>query len=199
MSTNKTTEGKSNGQSYRDGETLRELYHDEEMTIPEIADEFGVADSTIFRWIERNGIETRKRGTGKASYVPFDIDGHGYERWKDKDLGNDTTVRVHQLLAISCGASPYHLFGGDNHIHHQNEIPWDNRPENIEVVTPSEHGHRHFVGSDNPMSKLTECDVRDIRHRADDGESYESIAESYPVLADSIQRIHRGNVWTHVE
>lgn len=198
MTDNELDNSKSTDKAYRDGQTLRDLYHGEEMTIPEIADYFGVADSTIHRWIERNNIDTRVRGTGKLPYVSLDMDGQGYERWKDRDGGDHTTVRVHQLLAIACGESPCDIFGSGNHVHHLNGIPWDNRAENIEIVSASEHGSVHFTGSRNSQSKLTEEQVKEIKERLRAGESCPSISESYPVNAQRIREISSGLGWNHV-
>ena len=56
---------------------------------------------------------------------------------------------VHRLLAVS-------EWGLDairgREVHHKNEIPWDNRPENLELVTREEHGEKHRI----PTSELME-------------------------------------------
>ena len=49
----------SDPQPYQDKETLEELYHGREMSMDEIADHFGVSRTTIIRWADRLGIETR--------------------------------------------------------------------------------------------------------------------------------------------
>jgi hypothetical protein len=45
----------------------------------------------------------------------------------------------HQLVAIADGADPYDVFDGA-HVHHINGCPHDNRPENVTLLTPQEHG-----------------------------------------------------------
>lgn len=53
-------------------------------------------------------------------------------------------VYVHQLIAIAEGAAPAELFGGGSVVHHRNSIPWDNRPENLEVFDDQgEHMREH--------------------------------------------------------
>jgi len=75
----------------------------------------------------------------RATYY---LNADGYEIWQSR-FGEETdSLRVHQLLAIANGTSPYGVFGG-LHIHHKNDVPWDNRPSNLEVLTHSEHSTRH--------------------------------------------------------
>lgn len=45
--------------AYRSEEWLREKYWGEGKSLPDIADETGVSDVTIFRWMRRLGVETR--------------------------------------------------------------------------------------------------------------------------------------------
>ena len=44
---------------WRDGEKLRELYHEHELSTSQIAEVLDVAQSTIIKWMNRNGIERR--------------------------------------------------------------------------------------------------------------------------------------------
>lgn len=46
---------------YKDAETLRNLYWGEELSTVEIADHFDVGNSTIYRQMSENGIDTRSR------------------------------------------------------------------------------------------------------------------------------------------
>lgn len=45
-----------------DGDKLRALYHGKKMTIREVADEFGIDETTVLRWMKRHDIGRRDRG-----------------------------------------------------------------------------------------------------------------------------------------
>lgn len=142
---------------YRDEETLRDLYHGRGMTTREIADHFGCSNGTISRWLDRHGIETRKNWkkgvevAAKANRVErvklrtFDAETvDAYEYWMEnvRESGDRITkiCYVHRLLAVA-------EYGFDtvagNDVHHKNNIPWDNRPENVVPVDKSDHGEYH--------------------------------------------------------
>jgi hypothetical protein len=87
----------------------------------------------------------------RVPYARFETKQDGYEHWETKDgKGNNVRVYVHQLLAIAEGEDPYELFCGDTQIHHINNIPWDNRPENIETLSPGGHAEAHDEWGDAP-------------------------------------------------
>jgi len=114
----------------------------------EVADRLGCSGMTVQKWIHRHDIRiTDPRGRGvKGRRVvgfpaTFTTDWSGsenvmYEVWVD----DNRQVRVHRLLAVA-------EFGfdavADCDVHHINGIGWDNRPENIEVLTRSEHSALH--------------------------------------------------------
>jgi hypothetical protein len=58
---------------------------------------------------------------------------------------NDGQVAVHQLLAIAMGEDPHDVFSNSEYqVHHKNNVPWDNRPSNIELLTAGEHYDKHL-------------------------------------------------------
>lgn len=78
----------------------------------------------------------------RKEYVGLQTTPEGYEQWHDRIAGK--TITVHQLLAIADGADPYKVFSsGEWHVHHDNEIPWDNRPKNLGLLTRTEHLTHH--------------------------------------------------------
>jgi hypothetical protein len=65
----------------------------------------------------------------------------GYLFWRDRyPNGERKTVLVHRELAAKMLGRPLR---SDEHVHHRNHIPWDNRLENLEVLPASVHLRRH--------------------------------------------------------
>lgn len=185
------------GKGYRDEDTLRELYHGQGLTYYDIADKFGVAHSTIQRWIKKHGIESRgggvepsgdsdlydneewlreqyvekelsmndmaeKAGTTattirnrmveygierrepggqKQRYATLRMMDTGHMSWESwTEDGGNKYMLVHRLLAVAeHGVDAVK----DNHVHHENHIPWDNRPDNLDVLSVSDHRSYH--------------------------------------------------------
>jgi len=120
---------------WRDEQTLRELYHGEGMNGYEVADELDCGQSTVLEWMNKLGVEPRDPPVDKGA-TSISVDEQGYERIWD---GNKY-IRLHRLLAVS----QYGFEASkDADVHHKNEIPWDNRPENIEVLSHKEHTLTH--------------------------------------------------------
>ena len=64
----------------------------------------------------------------------------GYEACGD----SQDYVKIHQLLAIAEGEDPEKVFSnGEYVVHHKNHVRWDNRAENIELMTNEEHTSLH--------------------------------------------------------
>lgn len=132
---------------HHDRDTLVELYHDQGLNIHEIAEQLGVAGSTIDYWMKKLDIPTRshresKLLTYRSRPVPFFLNSKGYEQWHHWYDYERDRVTVHRLLAVA-----EYGFDAvkDMAVHHRNEIKWDNRPENIELLSHSEHNRLHMT------------------------------------------------------
>jgi len=132
---------------------LRKQHHEEERSLSDIADEVGKSSQAIANVMEMFGIDRRGRIEAsrlkkREEKVTYYTSNKGYEVWKDKSAGNKS-FSVHRLAAIA-------EYGKEavsgNHVHHKNGIPWDNRIENLEVMTNSEHQKRHYENGDSGIT-----------------------------------------------
>jgi hypothetical protein len=96
--------------------------------------------------------------------------------------------------------NPGHLFLG---------TPGDNARDKVSKgrqrnPTGDAHGtrtmpHRVSRGENRPQSKLTEADVKEIRARYGDGESFANLARKYGVTPSVIAKVARREGWRHVQ
>jgi transcriptional regulator with XRE-family HTH domain len=130
---------------WHDPDRLRELYHEEGLSQRQIAGRLGTTQGIISKWMIRHGIETREfREAGadavRVNRAAYRTTESGYEMWRarvgDKTLG----IQVHRLVAIA--ENGFDAVDG-NVVHHENNIPWDNRPSNLRVMGDAEHKRLH--------------------------------------------------------
>ena len=151
-------------QPWNDPEKIRELYHDEGLPIREVADRLGCVCSTIYKRMERFGIESRSKSEAASSpHANFSTNSNGYEEWNLGHNGERLQLRVHRLLVIAEGESPYDVFSGEYDVHHRNDISWDNRAENVELIEADEHRNisrdKRWNGVSGDASGGDEADV----------------------------------------
>lgn len=131
---------------YRDKETLEKLYWVEKLSMSEIADRLDTSLTTVHYWMNEHDIERRTRNKGgwdsprMKPYARFTTSPQGYEQWESNFKNERDTLRHHRLLAVA-------RFGfdavKDKIVHHKNNITWDNRIENLELMTRGEHSKMH--------------------------------------------------------
>lgn len=142
---------------HKDEDWLREQYVEQGKSMDQIGREQDVNSGTIWYYIDKHDIERRDRmeavkdavRVNRANYHTMPS---GHTRWQASFDGDDEVMYVHRLLAIS----KYGVEAVMNKdIHHKNGIPWDNRPKNIDLLSPSEHISHHTHGRDSWEKKRT--------------------------------------------
>lgn len=143
----------TNDKPYNDKEWLEKKYLDEKMSTVEIADLVDVHHTTINNSLDKFDID--RRGYSESveladieyptqsdhhnykNYLPVKHD-NGYLYWVDNT--NHNWIAVHRLAAVA-------WFGldkvKDKVVHHKNGIKYDNREENLDLMTQSEHVKKH--------------------------------------------------------
>lgn len=135
---------------HSDPEWLREKYWDEKLTLEEIAEEAGVkSEVSILRAMESHGIERRDKSVAFTLSNPgagfVHADAYGYETIKHSVNNTTKNFKIHRLVAMAhYGIEEVK----DCIVHHENGVPWDNRPENLELMTQSEHMKQHVESGD---------------------------------------------------
>lgn len=173
-------------EAYKDKGVLEQLYLDEEMGLVDVSNTLDCAMATVRNWLIKHDIPMRSYKEAKAiahrdtrylvKFQPAKSQG-GHEVW----YSNSGTFPVHRLQAVS-------IFGTDAvkgmHVHHKNGIPWDNRDENLELLTPSEHHASHFT-----FDWLDKLRVTEMYENTDC--SYRDIGRGTEMSAGTARRFHR--------
>jgi len=124
---------------------LKEAYLEDELTLGECADKFGCSERTVADRLDTLGVKRRSNSRSKrvlnGEYAPYTLSSTGYPRWNDQIASSE--IFIHQLTAIAHGAPPEKVFTEGFHIHHRSTIPWDNRPQNLELLREDTHMATH--------------------------------------------------------
>ena len=101
----------------------------------------GQSDAEALKWSQMSDEERRKQveaaHEATRTHPRLGTNVNGYERVRHCQ----EEVKHHRLLAVA-------HFGFDevveNVVHHKNGLTWDNRPDNLELLSQSEHMAHHY-------------------------------------------------------
>ena len=132
-------------------------------------------------------VETNDRRTKK---------GYGRRWWKDRLWYSHRRAWVEANGPIPDGMM----------VCHRCDNPACINPEHLFIGTALDNnrdreakGRRNVKGERNPIAKLTESQVREIRQRAAAGENQSQIGADYGVTNLTVNAIHRRRNWKHIQ
>ena len=126
---------------------LRHLYVEREMKQHEIAELLDCDQTTISRSLSKHGIKTRDAEDYLQPAFYFH-DGYLVCRHRYKNKGGErkrAAVYIHRLVAVA--EHGIEAVEG-NVVHHKNNHRCDNRRENLEIMSYSEHATHHHERED---------------------------------------------------
>jgi len=156
---------------YRDLHVLRVLYHECELSQRQIAEQCGVSQQCIQRWMKKLGVSTRPPSHLRNPSICKGEFSSGKVQYQVPDgKGGRSRFYRHQLIALLCedgdgdwAYTPSEVFGKDTHVHHEmaaRAVSVD-VPQNLAVLSPSEHFRVH--GSGGPSTtKRVEATLNEI-------------------------------------
>lgn len=145
-----TLSGEPAIEPYKDPDLLRRLYCSEELSLRRIAEKLDCHFTTVHEYMEEFGIERRdaEYDPAKDRKATYTQHNNGYEMWADES----DVVLVHRLVAV---ADEGFDAVSDGVVHHENEIPWDNRPSNLTVLESVREHQRVHSQPDIPDDQST--------------------------------------------
>lgn len=160
---------------------LSQHYIADGKTIQETADELGTSKITVDRHLRYHGIKKTISEAQADRYrgepATFRTNPKGYEEWGLRQVDGGGQVLVHRLVAVAeCGFDAVE----DMQVHHENGVPWDNRPENLELTTLRDHIKKHWYSGDvaQQMRNADDGEVAEWLDRAGYGDAAEVVRDA---------------------
>lgn len=138
-------------------------------------------------WVWARTLNNKGYGTMTINHKTVLVHRVSFGLFNRKLIGKEHVL--HHCDNPKC-CNPKHLFAGT---HRENMIDAINKGR-LFKLPPA-----HFVGSLNPMSKLNEQDILDIRKRLANGEFQKKVAVDYGVSQSLISLISMGKLWGHLQ
>lgn len=141
---------------WQDETTMRYLYQKKKLSSNEIAEILPCNRGHVKRSLRELGIERRSQSEaaklGQLKRPPVYRTHQGHEEVCTEVNGDHKVIGIHRLVAVA-------EWGIDavkgKETHHKNGIGWDNRPENLELLTKAEHARRHYEQGDSGIAPGT--------------------------------------------
>lgn len=148
-------------QKLPNGKTLKRLYTDEKLSTVDISKIYGTAPITVNRALRKIGVPLRNINRGKyhPSWKGGRIEKGGYiVLWMPQHHRADAKGYVKEHIIVAEQKIGRKL--RDNEVvHHINRNKKDNRPENLAVMTRSQHSRLH-----NPKKFCVICGAPEQSH-----------------------------------
>lgn len=170
---------------WKDGRLVEDLYINERLSTLDIAVLFDCSSATLNTWLKKHGIKRRNiseaqslRSSGNPYAATLSLDSDGYMRWTP----GVHYISVHRLMAVA----EWGIEAVKGHqVHHKNELRWDNRIDNLELVTNSDHQklHRRIKGLDRLR-------IAEIYENGDVGSRKVADAIDYEISSATVLEIH---------
>lgn len=150
------------------------------------------------------GIKRTRTFPGRILKPQPNVNGRYHVRLSKE--GTITQLMLHRIIALTFHGAPC----AELEVNHKDGNKTNNEAENLEWVTRSEnvlHSKRVLkkqIGSQNPSSKLTEDDVRQIRLEYRPGTGFHNrgnaveLAKQYSVSWSTINNVVKRRSWRHV-
>lgn len=207
---------------YRDESVLRQLYQQDELTIREIADKFGISTQTVHRWMKKHDIDRRYSGTLEERFNQYhkkDANEQGCWLWQNQpgswgygkiwDADKRGQRMAHRVSFELFREEDLPEFSPDSQINHTCHNKLCVNPDHLYIGTAKQNsqdaieadawGDNRKRGSEVGNSKLTEEQVAEIKARCNSGETQKAVSEDYPVSHTMVNKIMTGKWWQHVE
>ena len=159
---------------YKDKELLKDLYCYRELSSVTVGEILDCSPTTVMRYVREYNLP---EGTSRLGPAKFYMHRQGYIHVKSE---NDI-AQMHRLTAVAkygfdavCGMQ----------VHHKNDVPWDNRPENLELMTLADHTAHHS----SKVSWLEKIRMAEMYEHGDI--SHRDLAEVFDVSMGTTIRYH---------
>jgi len=130
-----------------DEEWLRDKYHGEMLSITEVSELLDISRMPVQRALDRHGIEAHGHGYKVANlHAGYRMAPTGYmvsyaHYYDENGDQKQDEVRIHRLMAVA--EHGVDAVAGME-VHHKNGVTFDNRPENLELLSKADHAKHHF-------------------------------------------------------